>query len=198
MKLPLQLVIIFLGHQSPPAWGQNIDSLDEIFGSGLDDKLMRMVKGKHLASSFEDLEILHDKEKKFIGKLAKLPTNPDIKSYLDSSLPGLTGDHNYYLYHPINSFHLLKRATHLAPKIIKDHPELKEILEPPDKMDFRMGAMLGILNLQHYHGLSSDDLMGGKFFDTIDFQVRLQIHHDLFQDLSRIWPRELTTDPATI
>ena len=70
---------------------------------------------------------------------------------------------NEYVYHPINSFHLMKRAVIYWPKIKEKYPNV--ITYMPEKRDFVFGASYGIISIQAYHNLDMFTLSQGIIKD---------------------------------
>ena len=72
---------------------------------------------------------------------------------------------NDYVYHPINSFHLMKRAVIYWPKIREKYPNV--ITYMPEKRDFVFGASYGIISIQAYHNLDMFTLSQGIIKDPL-------------------------------
>ena len=72
---------------------------------------------------------------------------------------------NDYVYNPINSFHLMKRAVLYWPKLHKNYPELD--FKIPEKKDFIFGASFGIVTIQAYHNLDMFQIAQGMIQDPM-------------------------------
>ena len=59
----------------------------------------------------------------------------------------------HYILHPINAFHLMKRAIKWWPKFN---------LTSPEKSDFIFGASYGLITIQAYHELDMMKMAQGK------------------------------------
>ena len=92
-----------------------------------------------------------------------------------------------YVYNPINSFHLMKRAVTLWPKIIKVYPKIE--INIPEKKDFIFGASFGLVIVQAYHQLNIFQMAQGMYF----FIVFLP----LFFHLKKINLQGSIEDPVT-
>lgn len=142
-------------------------NFQELFGFGTKLEVDSTQAQKHVSSSFEDLISIFEKEKLLIKRLkSDLKSTQKIQDFI-SEVERYHQDPNY-LNHPLNQFNLLKRVTFIVPKIIltigKINPEAKSILAPLDKQEFRLGAALGLLNLQRFHGLDPKDFIRGQYF----------------------------------
>ena len=82
-----------------------------------------------------------------------------------------------YVYNPINSFHLMKRAVTLWPKIIKVYPKIE--INIPEKKDFIFGASFGLVIVQAYHQLNIFQMAQGMYF----FRVFLPLFFHLKKKL---------------
>ena len=77
-------------------------------------------------------------------------------------------DMQKYVYHPINSFHLMKRASNFWPKIKKHLEDFDDVTISkqeiifPEKSDFIQGASFGLVNLQIMHKLNMSEMIKGK------------------------------------
>ena len=98
-----------------------------------------------------------------------------MKRYGESVL-----DDEDHVYHPINAFHLLKRTCMASQGILKSVAKhigdeaakaASDILLAPDMNDFKLGATLGIINVQHHHDLDIKDVLKGQLFDPVTGKV---------------------------
>ena len=70
-----------------------------------------------------------------------------------------------YVHHPINAFHLMKRAVQYWPTI-----GLKNV-SIPEKSDFIFGASFGLVSIQAYHDLEMFDMAKGIIKDPMQGRI---------------------------
>ncbi len=78
-----------------------------------------------------------------------------------------------YVFHPINAFHLMKRASNFWPRLKKLLQESNHDLVSgnneiifPEKTDFLKGASFGLVNLQIMHQLNTSEMIRGNFLTS--------------------------------
>ena len=89
-----------------------------------------------------------------------------------------------YVYNPINSFHLMKRAVTLWPKIIKVYPKIE--INIPEKKDFIFGASFGLVIVQAYHQLNIFQMAQGMYFFRVFLPLFFHLKKLIFKAVLKI------------
>ena len=149
------------------------DFQEELFASGSfrpEDKRKNATL-KYLSSSTEDLVLLFKAEKELFREILKVFESVDVKTqelinkykevidFEDST------EAYDYVYHPVNSFHLLQRTTKWIPKLVKSIPNLSFKFAFPASFDANVGAANGLADLLEHYGMDPMEISQGKVTD---------------------------------
>ena len=128
---------------------------------------------KHQAHSTEDLMKLFQTEKSMIQELNQMKSQIDIQNrtsdlivqYLNVIDYDMFSESSKYVLNPINAFHLLKRLSEWIPKLKSKIPKLKFTYKARSLLDDYKMAINGIVEIQEYFDLDTNDLGEGRIED---------------------------------